>query len=197
MTQTIIGLGGTNGAGKDTVGLILAKEYNFLFFTVTDLLRQEAKRLNLPIERPILRTISSEWRAQSGGAVLIDKAYDEYLKVQEHYSGLVISSLRNPLEADKIHQLNGQVLWIDADPLLRYHRIQDNINQRNRPEDVKTFEQFIKEENEEMRPLGDHTDLDMLAVKEKADIVIINDLENVDDLRSQVLQTVNLTSATL
>jgi broad-specificity NMP kinase len=37
---TIIGLSGTNGAGKDAAGHTLALKHNYLFVSVTDLLRE-------------------------------------------------------------------------------------------------------------------------------------------------------------
>ena len=71
----IIGIAGTNGAGKDTVGELLAEHYGYLFVSVTELLRAEARRRGLPVEREVLRSISAEWRRELGLGVLVDKAY--------------------------------------------------------------------------------------------------------------------------
>ena len=60
----IIGLSGTNGSGKDTVGEMLAAQHGYLFVSVSDLLREEARRRNLPVTREVLRTISAEWRRE-------------------------------------------------------------------------------------------------------------------------------------
>lgn len=167
----VIGLAGTNGSGKDTVGHMLAEHHNYLFISVTDLLRAEAARRGMTSNREALRTISAEWRRELGLGVLIDKAVAEYETVRDKYVGVVISSLRNPGEADRIHQLGGTVVWIDADPRVRYERIQANAESRGRAaEDNKTFEQFQAEEAAEMQSSGDAATLNMSAVKELSDV---------------------------
>jgi len=175
-----IGLAGTNGSGKDTVGRILAEKYGYLFVSVTDLLRAEAIRRGLPVEREVLRTISAEWRRESGLGVLVDKAITEYEAAKGNYVGVVIASLRNPGEADRIHEIGGSMVWLDADPRVRYDRIQANTATRGRAkEDSKTFEQFNSEEAAEMnKPTnGDAANLNMSAVKARCDIFITNDEE--------------------
>jgi cytidylate kinase len=174
----IIGLAGTNGSGKDTVGHILADKYGYLFISITDLLRDEAIRRGQPVEREILRTISAEWRRESGHlGVLVDKAVAEYENVKDqHPGGLAMSSLRNPGEADRIHELGGTVIWVDADPRIRYDRVQANVASRGRAgEDQKTFEQFLAEEQAEMNQSGDAATLDMSAVKALCDLTLNNE----------------------
>ena len=72
--HTIIGLGGTNGSGKDTVGHMLAERHGYLFVSVTDILRAEAEKRGLSPEGENLRTKRAEWRRDGGLAVLVDKA---------------------------------------------------------------------------------------------------------------------------
>ena len=112
----IIGLSGTNGAGKDTVGEVLAERHNYLFISVTELLRDEVRRRGLPVEREHLRTVSAEWRREFGLGVLVDRAVDAWKETGDKYQGIVMASLRNPYEADRVHELDGSVIWVDADP---------------------------------------------------------------------------------
>jgi cytidylate kinase len=187
----IIGLAGTNGSGKDTVGELLAREHNYLFISVTELLRTECYRRNLPVERENLRTISAEWRRELGLGVLIDKAVAEYEIVKQQYDGVVMASLRNPGEADRVHEFGGTVVWIDADPRTRYDRIQANAATRGRAEeDNKTFEQFLAEEAEEMHVPegGDSAMLDSSAVKDRSDIFVSNNSSEIMSL-SLTIQT--------
>src|SRR5579884_2036191 len=143
----VIGVAGTNGAGKDTVGHMLATYYNYMFVSVTELLRTEAKRRGLPVEREVLRTISAEWRRELGLGVLVDKAVAEYEVAKDKYSGVVMASLRNPGEADRVHELGGTMIWIDAEAKIRYNRVQANKDIRGRQsEDEKTYEQFLRSE---------------------------------------------------
>jgi dephospho-CoA kinase len=191
--KKIIGLSGTNGAGKDTVGIFCAEHYNYLFISVTDLLRNEATKRGLPVEREVLRTISTEWRRQSGLGVLVDKAFNKYEQHKDKYVGVIMASMRNPGEADRIHELGGIVVWIDADPQLRYQRVQSNKADRGRQqEDNKTFDQFIAEEKAEMSSSGDAATLDMLAVKQKSDVFINNSYDNLDTFNKDIEASLQL-----
>lgn len=185
----IIGLSGTNGAGKDTVGGLLAEKCGYLFISVTELLREEVRSRGLPVERQHLRAVSTEWRQQFGLAVLVDRAVDMFGTANKGvYTGVVIASLRNPYEADRVHELGGMVVWVDADPHVRYERVRANAAVRARGgEDDKTYEQFLAEEAAEMHGSGNAAGLDMSAVKERADVVILNDASDVSALERELL----------
>jgi dephospho-CoA kinase len=166
----IIGIGGTDASGKDTVGEALAESYGWQFISVTDILREEAKKRGWTLTRSNLRKISAQWRHEHGMAVLVEIAVQRYYP--QKYKGLAISSLRHPAEADKIHELGGQVVWVDADPRIRYER----ILKRNRgTEDSITFEKFLAEEQAQMHSSGDEAALNLAGVKAKADIYLPND----------------------
>jgi cytidylate kinase len=187
----IIGISGTNGSGKDAMGHVLALKHNFLFISVTDLLREEAKRRGIAVERENLRMISAEWRRKYGYGVLVDQAYNSFKQLEDKYSGVAISSLRNPHEADRVHELGGIVVWVDANIETRYGRIQRNMADRGRSEeDSKSFEQFVIEEEMEMRTLpgGDDASLNMGEVKARSDMVINNEGTNLEEFETFVDQ---------
>lgn len=189
----IIGLSGTNGAGKDAVGEIMAKTFGYYFISVTELLRDECRRRGLPVERQYLSQISAEWRREHGLAVLVDRAIETFKALEGDYRGLVMSSLRNPYEADRIHEVGGSLVWVDADPYLRYERIQRNAAVRARGgEDDKTFEQFQAEETAEMQQSGDEATLNMSAVKARADITLLNESDDLSTLTDEIRSTFNL-----
>lgn len=181
----LIGLSGTNGAGKDSVAEVLRDKYGFYFISVTELLRNEAKKRGLAVERENLRMISAEWRRESGLGVLIDKAVETYEKQggDSNYAGLVVSSLRNPGENDSVHALKGKVIWIDADPKIRYDRI---FSRQRTSEDNKTYEQFVDEEQAEMNHSGDEATLSLLGVKDKSDITLINEGSEISELQKVI-----------
>jgi cytidylate kinase len=192
----IIGLAGTNGSGKDTVGTLLASKYNYLFVSVTEILRAELRHRGLEINRENLRSLSAEWRRETGElGVLVDKAVAELNREPNKYAGVAIASLRNPGEADRVHDLGGTMVWIDADPRVRYDRIQLNANLRNRAEeDNKTFEQFLAEEEAEMNqsPDSDATALNMSEVKKRCDVFIANDTTDLNKLQADLEKSLNL-----
>jgi len=194
--MNLIGIAGTNGSGKDTLGQILAEKYGYLFISVTDILRDELSRRSLPLSREYMRQLSAEWRKESGLGVLVDKAtatFDQYSGGE--YKGLAIASLRNPGEADRVHELEGKVIWLDATPKIRFERIQSNSASRGSHrsvDDNKTFEQFIAEEEAEMHSLGDVTQLDMSGVKSKADIFIENNSDDVETFLEEIKKELSL-----
>jgi cytidylate kinase len=167
----LIGISGTNGAGKDTIGEFLATKHGWLFVSVTEILREELGRRSQPLERKNLAGLSAEWRRQFGQGILIDKAVEIFQSKKDGYKGLAIASLRNPGEADQVHKLGGRVIWMDADPQERYSRI---YSRQRSAEDKKTFDQFLQEEKDEMEHRGDHHTLSLSDVKAKADIFIAN-----------------------
>jgi cytidylate kinase len=178
----IIGIGGTNGSGKDTLGEILADDYGYLFISVSDLLREEAKKRGLPIEREVLRTISAEWRRKYGVGVLVDKAVELFERSAV--------PMRNPGEAQHIKDLGGTLVWVDANPKLRYQRI---YSRQRSSEDKKTFEQFLAEEQAEMdHHGGDDATLNMAGVKAKADIFITNDSDDVETFKKTAQKALGL-----
>ncbi len=182
MKPRLVGISGTNGAGKDTTGHVLSTEFGLTFVSVTDSLREEARRRGLEPARENLRTISAEWRRAHGLAVLVDKTVEQFSDAVKQ-GGLAVASLRNPAEADRIHELGGIVLWVDADPRLRYDRVQANAATRDRAaEDNRTFEQFLADEEAEMHASGDAATLDMAAVKDRADHVIMNEFTSSEGL---------------
>lgn len=188
MGKKIIGIAGTNGSGKDTVGHMLADNHGYLFVSVTDVLRAELKRQGFPVDREHLRELSASWRREFGLGVLIDRAIDVFKEQPKNkYKGVAIASLRNPHEVDRIHELGGEVWWLDADPLLRFTRIKANAASRARvEEDEKTFEQFLAEEQAEMHSSGDEATLDMAAVRDKCDAKMQNAGNSLDLLKQEV-----------
>ena len=193
MKIKIIGIGGTNGSGKDTIGLILVENFQYIFVSVTDSLRAEARNRGITEDRASTRQISAEWRRQFGMSVLVDKVIERYSKQLDGGASLAMASLRHPAEADRIHELGGTMIWVDADPRIRYNRIQANSTTRNRTAvDNITFEQFLAEEEAEMHRSGDGATLDMSAVKTKADVFITNSFDDKQSLITEVAKQLHL-----
>ena len=187
----LYGIAGTNGAGKDSVGEMLAERHGFLMVSVSDLLREEARKRNQPIEREVLRTISAEWRREFGLGVLVDRAVDLFNVSPATYAGLVAIPMRNVGEAERIHELGGSLIWVDADQKTRYNRI---FSRQRSDEDKKTFEQFQAEEKDEMHRSGDEATLDMAGVKKICDTFLVNDGNDIEAFKDATEKALGLTS---
>lgn len=187
----IIGLSGTNGSGKDTVADLLAQKHGWLAVSATEMLAAELTVRGLPLDRSQKSKLSAEWRREHGMAVIVDRAYGAYMAHPDRYKGLVVGSLRHPAEADRIHELGGIMLWVDADPKVRYGRITGADRGRG-AEDSKPYEHWLADEEREMSPEGDKATLDMGGVRERADIVCVNNDNDIDAFRRQIEQLLGL-----
>ncbi len=176
----IVGVAGTNAAGKDTLGELREQLQHAKFVSLSDILRRELDKRGLPHERSNLGGLSLEWRTESGPGVLADKTIDLYKSEKEAkgYQGLTLTSIRTPEEAESIQNAGGIIIWIDADPKIRYARSQ--VRNGGRPEDQKTFEQFMDEEQAEMSPTTQGNGLNMGGVRDRANLTIINDFDSVE-----------------
>ncbi len=178
----VIGIAGTNGSGKDTVMNWLAEKHGFYFASATDMLGAELDKRGLPRERENKRNLSAEWRREQGLGVIVDKAIEAAKAAG--FDKVVVGSIRNPGEVDRIHELSGINIWIDSDPEIRYARITSNA--RGRIEDQKTYEQFLAEEAAEMQHSGDASTLSMGDVKAKSDRHINNNANSIESFISLI-----------
>jgi cytidylate kinase len=187
--MNIIGISGTNGSGKDTVGLMLAERRGWLFVSASDdLIIPELKRRGLPLEREQMAALTAEWNRQQVGAV-VDKAVEYFDKQKGNFGGLVIASLRHPGEADRVHELGGKVVWVDANPHVRYERI---VSRVQGDKDKKTFEQFLAEQEREMHHSGDKATLSIADVKDRADIFMTNDDNDIQAFKDEAEKSLGL-----
>lgn len=188
----IIGIGGTNGSGKDILSEIISNDYGWLFVSVSrDLIIPELKRRGLPLEREQMAALTAEWNREVSKGAVVDKAVEKFEEEsrEQKFVGLVISSLRHPWEANRLHELGGLLVWVDAEPRIRYERV---ANRGQGDKDKKTFGQFLAEEEREMIHSGDEATLNWLGVKQQADIFITNNTDNLDDFKQAAQKALNL-----
>ena len=138
----LIGLVGTNGAGKSTVCQIL-KRKNFLVVSLSDYIRQELRKEGKSQTRSNLVTTANLLKKKQGQDILARLAVINISKFSQ--KSIVFDSIRNTSEITYLKQ-KGVVLWgIDASIEKRYERIQ----KRRRESDLIDFETFIAHDNRE------------------------------------------------
>lgn len=159
------------------------------------MLRSELKSQGLPLTREQTRKLSGKWRREYGLGVLVDRAMEVFASRggEQKFKGLVIASLRNPGEADSVHGYGGLVLWIDADPKVRYERVRANAALRGadrEADDQVSFDKFLADEAAEMGQAdnNDPTALSMSGVKAKSDLFLVNDGHDLDQLSAELNQ---------
>jgi len=161
----IIGLTGPNASGKGEAALYI-KSKGFLYHSLSDILREEAKKRKIEPLRENLIKLGNELRGKFGPSYLAVRIKKELLKKEAH----IVDSIRNPEEIAELRKLDSFVLiGVDAPVKLRYER----GLRRKRPGDAETLEEFIKKEEKENKEEKNNQQLRKCL--DMADMIIVND----------------------
>lgn len=169
----IIGLTGPNAAGKGEVAAFLVSR-GFTYHSLSDVLRDELARRDIPPTRENLIAVGNELRAGGGPAVLAER-------ILSRLTGRdVVDSIRNPAEVLALRRSPGFLLIGVTAPLeLRFSR----AAARGRPGDGPTLEEFAAKEARENSP--DPSRQQLAATFAMADRTVDNHA-GLDSLRAQV-----------
>jgi len=176
----IIGITGTNGAGK-TVTADYLKAKGFDFHSLSDEIRDELARRGLEANRENLIQTGNELRAELGPAILAERIKAK-LRPDRNY---VVDSIRNPYEVDALRATEDfRLLHLDADRRTRF----DRVVARGGARTPASFEQFVEQEDRELTsddPARQH----LRACYEKADRTLNNDA-SVEELCGRLNEVV-------
>jgi len=161
----IIGLTGTNGAGKGTVVEYL-KSKGFRHYSAREFLNSEADRQGLPRNRDSQRLVANNLRKERGPSALAEVLLE---KAEQGGGDAVIESLRAIGEAEFLKPRGVKILAVDADRNIRYER----AVLRGSENDKVSFEEFCFQEERELAST-EPWDMNIFGVMERADAVILN-----------------------
>lgn len=140
----IIGITGTLGAGKGAIVEYLVNNKGFEHFSVRAYLLEEIRKRRWPENRDSMFNLANELRALHSASFVTDQLYN---KAVGSGKNCVIESIRTPGEIESLRKKENFFLFaVDADPHLRYQRIQ----LRNSETDNISFEVFRENEKREM-----------------------------------------------
>lgn len=159
----LIGLTGTNGAGKGEVAAYLSGK-GYAYFSLSDEIREELRKKGKEVTRDSLIALGNSLRQRYGADILARR-------VMKKVKGkAVIDSIRNSREAAYLRKQGEFVLVaIDAPVELRYRR----VKRRGRLESAATLEEFMAKEKKEMA--GGKAEQQLSRVMAMADFAIFND----------------------
>lgn len=165
MSKPFIGLTGTNASGKGMVGSYL-KQFGYTYISLSDILRDIAKRSNLPPDREHLTQIGQDQRKKLGPGFLAKHVLSN-INLNRFY---LIDSIRHPEEVNVLRAaLPSFELWsIDAKPSIRFER----AKKRGRSENASSLDAFIQRENLEKGSEPHHQQLHLAM--NMADHTILN-----------------------
>ena len=173
----IIGLAGSFGAGKGVVVEYLVSQKKFTHYSASGFLTEEIVRRELPVNRDSMIEVANQLRGQHGPAYIIQTLYDRAI---ENGGDAIIESLRAVAEVEKIQELGGTVIGLDAQERLRFDR---SVARGSNKDDV-TYEKWREQEQRESN-VTDPTKQNIFGALEKANYTIYND-GTLEELYAQV-----------
>ena len=163
----LIGITGTDGAGKGAVVEYLVGEKNFTHFSTRAIWEDEFVKRGIESNRENMRLVANEMRSVHGKDFLVTYYLN---KMEEEEAGdVIIESIRTTAEADTLKAEGGILLAVDADTKLRY----DRITGRKSSSDQVTYEEFVAHEELEMND-PDPNGMQKAKVIAAADFTIMN-----------------------
>jgi dephospho-CoA kinase len=163
MPPRLIGLTGTNGAGKgEAAAFFTARGY--AYYSLSDVIREELQARGEAVSRDSLIRTGNELRGRFGPDVLARRT------VAKIGGPAVVDSIRNTHEVAYLRLQPGFILLaIDAPVAVRFAR----VAARGRDESAADLEAFRKKEDQERA--GGETSQQLEACMAAADRLILND----------------------
>ncbi len=170
----IIGISGSFASGQDTLAKYLQDEFGYEWFSTSDMVRKVAMEKHGSIERPVLFETATELRKTRGGGVLAEIGIEEYEK-QPDAVGVVLSGIRSTGEMNAVLSKGGVMVYIDADPEVRFQRM---VSRQRDQESKISKEEFLSREQAEWHVGDDDAAFnkrDIKAYTESKDMMIYNE----------------------
>lgn len=183
----IVGVSGRDRSGKDTVAdLLIAAGY--FGASGGDIIRGYARERHKGEPDPVSvknMTETSNWLRQTKGADAVLKEqleqFEQAKKQGKDYKGIVIWSVRAPIEVDFVLKHGGELVWVEATDEVRYQRKIANLREG---EAKVTLEEMLAQEALQADPqpgIPEEVQMNLNYVKSKATITIEN---NGNDLKA-------------
>lgn len=194
----IISIGGLSRSGKDTVADLLT-EAGYMSVSLGDIVREYCYTRHKDKPDPITRantTETSNWLRETYGPDVVMrealKRFEAKRAEGNQYKGVVLHSIRAPIEVDFILAHGGQLIWIQTDDHIRYERNSSALREGERH---LTYEEFMAHEAEQWVPLPGipkEAQMDVSYVKSHATMVIENNGNDRDAFIAEVRQKLGL-----
>ncbi len=161
-----LGFTGPNASGKGEAIKYLVEKQKFIAFSLSDIIRGEAKKRGLDPTRDNLIAIGNELREKEGPQVLAKRTVTKIKNSPQ----AAIDSIRNPYEIEELRAnlKSFKLIGVTADIKTRFER----AKKRGRPGDGETLEEFKKKEEKENS--ADDKAQQLANCLEKADYKIEN-----------------------
>ena len=181
----IVGIGGLPRSGKDTLADWLISQ-GFFGFSFGDFTRKHSLERHRDKPDPISvanMTETSNWlRETHGPDVILKAALDEFEQAQKagaNFKGLVLYSVRAPVEVDFILAHGGELVWVEATDQVRYERALQSLRDG---EPRISLEEFKRQEELQWQPqpgIPAESQMNVSYAKSKATLSLENNGEDM------------------
>lgn len=184
----LIGVVGLNGSGKDAVAKILVDKYGFKHKDFGQLIRNELKKLGRDhLDRSEMFSLANERRKIFGNDYWAKRLLENYSSGDK----LVLTSIRNPVEAELIQSYGGLIVEVFASQKTRFERTVARVNYSSDKHGELNFKEFKEKEKAELKS-NDPSKQQLLKCLEFASQKIDNngDLEELESKISLFMKTI-------
>lgn len=197
-SSKIIGVGGRDRSGKDTVAELLM-DAGYFGFSFGDFTRAEARKRHANDPNPIsvanMTETSNYLRDTYGPDVILQaalKAYEEAQTSGVHYKGLVLYSLRAPVEVDFVLAKGGELVWVETSDEIRLAR---RKSAHREGEAKVTLEDMLAQEALQEQPQSGipvEAQMNLRYVQEHATIIIENEGNDIEAFKERAKKALEL-----
>lgn len=162
----IIGITGTNGAGKGTVVDYLVNKKGFEHFSGRGFIIEEILRRGMPVNRDSTNIVANDLRKTHHPAYIAEQLLE---RARAQGGDAVIESIRAIGEAEFLKSRRALIWGVDAD---RHERYERSVS-RGTALDKISFEKFCEQEDREMNQ-KEKFDMNIRGVMAIADTILTN-----------------------
>lgn len=180
----LIGIAGLPRSGKDSLAELFI-ERGYFGVSLGDIVRNESRIRHADSEDPIsiehMTETSNFLRETKGADFALQIALDQYqsANTSHEYKGLVVYSVRAPVEADFILNQTGTLIWVEAHDEVRRKRWLVHLREG---EEVLELDEFLRQEALQWEPqpgIPPEIQMDVSYVKEKANCMFENNFASL------------------
>ena len=177
----IIGITGSMASGKEIVSDFL-KEKGFVYFSLSNELREIAKERGIELTRKNLQDLGNTMREMHGSKVLARLVSDK-INNQAHVK-TIVDGIRNPAEIIELKKAKDFFLIsVDAPLAIRFSR----IIERGRQGDPRLWEDFLKADSRDKGFNESETGQGVAKCMEQANFTLMND-KTVEEIKTKLTE---------
>ncbi len=174
----LIGITGTNGAGKGAVVEYLVAEKGFSRYSGRTVILEALHERGEESKRGAMREVANALRQEHGPAYIVEQLY----AMAKEDTNAVLESVRTIGEAEFLKSKGAYIIAVDAKKETRYERVLSMSHDAT----PLSFQDFTLMEDREMAS-SEPWDMNVFGVMQMADVRLEND-GTLDELRANIDQ---------